>query len=132
LAVIRKVSEEGFETLDYPERIEAVSLTIAAKNREIADLRNQMDLKQSAATLEILNAKDENARPLYSNETARSAAIKLALAANPRYQELERKLSAAEMDRAQAFAGLERLRGEFKLHLLDRQQELSNKDSVPA
>ena len=74
--------------MDYPERIEAVSLTIAAKNREMADLRNQIDLKQSAATLEILNARDEQAKPLYSNETARSAAIRLALAANPRYQEL--------------------------------------------
>jgi len=118
--------------LDYPERIEAVSLTIAAKNREMTDLRNQLDLKQSAATLEILNAKDEQARPLYSNETARTAAIKLALAANTRYQELERKLAAAEMDRAAAFASLERLRGEFKLYLLDRQQELGNRDSVLA
>src|SRR5215211_5999015 len=108
----------GDETLEFLERIEAVSLTIAAKNREMADLRQQIDLKQSAATLEILNARDENARPLYSNETARSAAIKLALAANPRYQELERKLAAAEMERAQAFASLERLRGEFKLYLL--------------
>jgi hypothetical protein len=118
--------------LDYPERIEAVSLTIAAKNREMADLRNQLDLKQSAATLEILNAKDENARPLYSNETARTAAIKLALAANPRYQELERRLAGVELERATAFAGLERLRGEFKLYLLDRQQELSGRDSVLA
>jgi hypothetical protein len=118
--------------LEYPERIEAVSLTIAAKNREMADLRNQIDLKQSAATLEILNAKDEGGKPLYSNETARSAAIKLALAANPRYQELERKLSAAELDRAQAFAALERLRGEFKLYLLDRQQEVGIKDTVLA
>lgn len=116
--------------MEYPERIEAVSLTIAAKNREMADLRNQIDLKQSAATLEILNAKDESAKPLYSNETARSAAIKLALAANARYQELERKLAAAELDRAQAFAALERLRGEFKLYLLDRQQEVGIKDTV--
>jgi hypothetical protein len=118
--------------LSYPERIEAVSLTIAAKNREMADLRNQIDLKQSAATLEILNAKDESAKPLYSNETARSAAIKLALAANPRYQELERKLAAAEMDRAQAFASLERLRGEFKLYLLEKQQEAGTKDAILA
>jgi hypothetical protein len=118
------------ETLEYPERIEAVSLTIAAKNREMADLRHQIDLKQSVATLEILNARDENAKPLYSNETARSAAIKLALAANPGYQELERKLAAVEIDRAAAFAALERLRGEFKLYLLDRQQEVGIKDMV--
>ncbi len=48
----------GNETLEFLERIEAVSLTIAAKNREMADLRQQIDLKQSVATLEILNAKD--------------------------------------------------------------------------
>lgn len=118
--------------MDYPARIESVSLTIAAKSREMADLRNKISLQESIATLEVLNAKDEHSKPLYSNETARSAAIKLALAANPEYQELERKLAAIEMERAQGYASLERLRGEFKLYLLDRQQAATTGDSVLA
>ncbi len=111
--------------MEYPARIESVSLTIAAKSREMTDLRNEISLKESVATLDILNAKDEHSKPLYSNETARSAAIKLALAANPEYQELERKLAAVEVERAGGYAALERLRGEFKLYLLDRQQALA-------
>ena len=118
--------------MEYPARIESVSLTIAAKSREMAGLRNEMSLKESVATLEILNAKDEHSKPLYSNETARNAAINLAMAANPEYQELESKLAAVEMERAQGYAALERLRGEFKLYLLDRQQDLTMaRDTVP-
>lgn len=118
--------------MEYPARIEAVSLTIAAKSREMADLRNEMALKESVATLEILNARDEHSKPLYSNETARSAALKIALSANTEYQELERRLAAIEMERSQAYAALERLRGEFKLYLLDRQQAMVAGDSVLA
>ena len=115
--------------MNYPERIETLALQLAAKTREVQDLREQLDLKESAATLEVLNARDEGGRPLYSNETARNAALKLALTANTKYQELERKLSAAETDRAQLLASLERARNEFKLYLLDRQQEIAARDT---
>ncbi len=111
--------------MNYPEQIEANALQLSTKTREVQDLREQVDLRESAATLEVLNARDEQGRALYSNETARSAAIKLALASNNNYQELDRKLIAAETERAQLLARLERLRGEFRLHLLDRQQEIA-------
>ena len=111
--------------MNYPEHIESLSLALAAKSRELQDLRAQLDLKESAATLEILNARDEQGKALYSNETARNAALKLALSANPRYQELERKVAVAEQERAELFANLERVRGEFKVYLLDREQEIA-------
>ncbi len=111
--------------MNYPEQIEAVTLAINRKSRELQDLREQLGLKESAALLEILNAKDEQGKPLYSNETARNAALRLALAANARYQEVERKIAAVEQDRAELVASAERLRNEFKLYLLDRQQEIA-------
>lgn len=115
--------------MNYPEQIEATALQLSAKTREVQDLREQIDLRESAATLEVLNARDEQGRALYSNETARNAAIKLALASNNNFQDLDRKLVAAETERAQLLARLERLRGEFRLHLLDRRQELAAMDS---
>ena len=111
--------------MNYPEQIETFSLQLSSKTREVQDLREQVELRESAATLEILNARDEQGRALYSNETARNAAIKLALSSNNNYQDLERRLTAAETERAQLLARLERLRGEFRLHLLDRQQEIA-------
>ena len=111
--------------MNYPERIESLALQIAAKTREVQELREQIGLRESAATLEVLNAKDEEGRPLYSNETARSAAIKLALSGNTRYQELNRRLAATEQERAQLLANIERARNEFRVHLLDRQQEIA-------
>lgn len=111
--------------MNYPERIETLALQVAAKTREVQDLREQIGLRESAATLEILNAKDEEGRPLYSNETARSAAIKLALSGNTKYQELNRRLAAAEQERAQLLATTERVRNEFKVYILDRQQEIA-------
>ncbi len=110
---------------NFPERIEQLAMQTAAKGREVQDLREQIGLKESAATLEILNARDEEGRPLYSNETARGAALALALAANPKHTELKRRLAAAETERAELLANLERARGEFRLHLLDRQQEIA-------
>lgn len=111
--------------MNYPERIESLALQIAAKTREVQDLRDQIGVRESAATLEVLNAKDEEGRPLYSNETARTAAINLALSGNTRYQELSRKLAAAEQERTQLMANTERARNEFKIYLLDRQQEIA-------
>lgn len=111
--------------MNYPDEIEKLALAVAAKTREVQSLREQIDLKESAATLEILNAKDEQGRTLYSNETARSAALQLALAGNTKYQETARQLAVAESERAQLLAALERRRNEFKLHLLDRQQEIA-------
>lgn len=116
--------------MNFPERIEQLALQLAAKTREVQDLREQLGLKESAATLEVLNARDEEGRPLYSNETARGAALKLALAANPRYTESERRLAAAEIERAELLANLERARNEFRLHLLDRQQEIATMRTV--
>lgn len=111
--------------MNYPERIESLALQIAAKTREVQEFREQIGLRESAATLQVLNAKDEEGRPLYSNETARSAAIKLALAGNTRYQESSRRLVAAEQERAQLLANIERARNDFKMHLLERQQEIA-------
>ena len=98
--------------MNFPERIEQLSIQVAAKTREVQDLREQIGLKESAATLEVLNARDEEGRPLYSNETARGAALKRALA-------------ATETERAELLANLECARNEFRLHLLDRQQEIA-------
>ena len=110
---------------NLPERIEQLALQQAAKSREVQDLREQISQRESAATLEILNARDEEGRPLYTNETARNAALKLALAANTRYTELERRLVTVETERATLLANLERARNEFRLHLLDRQAEIT-------
>ena len=110
---------------NLPERIEQLAVQVATKTREVQDLRDQIGQRESAATIEILNARDEEGRPLYSNETARGAALKLALAANTRYTDVERRLAVAETERAHLLANLERARNEFRLYLLDRQQEIA-------
>ncbi len=120
------------DAMNYPEQIEEVALQLSQRTREVQDLREQVTLRESAATLEVLNARDEQGRALYSNETARNAAIKLALSSNNNYQELERRLTAAETERSQLLARIERLRGEFRLHLLDRQQEIAAMGAEPA
>ncbi len=43
--------------MNYPEHIESLAWQVAAKTREVQDLREQIGLRESAATLEILNAK---------------------------------------------------------------------------
>lgn len=111
--------------MNLPERIEAITLLAATKNRDIHESREQLGLQESVATLEILTAKDEHGKPLYSNETARAAAIKLALSSRADYQEMQSKLIILEEERAAALANVERLRNEFKLYLLDKQLEIA-------
>ena len=113
--------------MNYPELIENVSLNLARKNREIQELRSQLGIEESSMILEILNAKDEQGKALYSNETARNAAVKIVLSTNPTYQELETKSLDAEQERAELLANFECLRNEFKLFLLDKQLEIASK-----
>ena len=110
---------------NYPEQIEQVNVTLANLNLEIAALRDVISNREAVLSLDVLTAKDEKDKPLYSNETARSAAFTLSRRDDIELQTLTAELRTHEHRRAELLANLERLRGEFKLRLLDRQEEIS-------
>ncbi len=112
------------ENINYPEQIEKASLDLAQVQREAVTLRERLGEIEVILTLEIINAKTPEGKPLYSNEAARNAELILRLRDNEDAAEIKRMLERADERRAELLAHVERLRGEFKLFLLDRQAEI--------
>lgn len=112
------------ETINYPEQIEKASLDLAETQREAARLRERLAETESLLTLEINNAKTPEGKALYSNEATRNAELTLRLRDEPEAMEIKRMLERADERRTRQLAQLERLRGEFKLHLVERQAEI--------
>ena len=98
---------------------------LANLNLELAEVREAIGIREAILSLDILTAKDDKDKPLYSNETARSAALILAKRDDAELQMWSAELRTHEHRRAELLATLERLRGEFKWLLLDRTEEIS-------
>ena len=120
-------------TSTHPERIEAAAQAIALRTREITALREQLAIIEAHHTLDVQSTTNEQGKALYSNEEARRAAQTLRLADDESYRQLTLKLRDAEGERARLAAEQERLRSEFKLYVLDRQEEVMRaSDRLPA
>ena len=120
-------------TTTHPERIEAAAQAIALRTREITALREQLSIIEAHHTLDVQSQTNEHGKALYSNEDARQAALTLKLTDDEHYRQLTLKLRDAEGERSRLSAEQERLRGEFKLYMLDRQEEVCRtSDRLPA
>lgn len=113
------------ESISYPAQIEQVSLDLAEAQREAVTLRERLAEIESILTLEIANAKSPEGKPLFSNEATRAAELILRLRDDADAKQIKELLARADERRARLSARQERLRGEFKLQLLDRQAEIT-------
>jgi hypothetical protein len=73
--------------------------------------------------LEIINAKTEAGKPLYSNETARECAIADALARDEAFLQFTEECDEAERLKVELAAKLERLRAEYRFALIDHEAD---------
>ncbi len=111
--------------MNYPQQIEETSLTLIEAGRQLTELRERLAEMEAIFTLEILNARTPEGKPLYSNEAARSAELTLRMRRSEDVIELKRDAAQADEHRGRLLARLERLRGEFKLVLTERQAEIA-------
>jgi len=93
--------------------------------KEIGDIRTDLRDIEIEQTIEVLTVKDESGKALFTNDKQRDTALATRLMEHPRHCKLKADLSERELERGIAAAKLERLKGEFKLHLLDRQEEIA-------
>ncbi len=120
-------------TSTHPQRIEAVATAIAVRTRELAALREQLSIIEAHHTLDTQSETNEHNKAQYPNGEARQAALTLRLADDESHRQLTFKLRDAEEERARLAAEHERLRAEFKLYVLDRQEEVMRAgDGLPA
>lgn len=109
---------------DYPEKIEKHLRTIADMNINIQREREELSRIEADFHLEIAEARDENGKPLFSNDTTRKAAFTKGILESPEHTTISQSLEILERDRLYLLALVERLRLEYKLFLLDREGEL--------
>jgi hypothetical protein len=112
---------------DYPERIETASLLLQESQRRLDKLREQQGLIEQIASLGVLSARDEHGKPAFPNESARTAELSRRLATHQEYQALKDVVQQAEQEKVVKLAVIERLRNEFKVALLDRQETIAEK-----
>ena len=112
------------ERNNYPEQIEKAALELGEVQREAAEQRERLAEIESILTLEIAGAKSPEGKPLYSNEATRSAELTLRLRDNKDAAQIKGLLERADGKKTRLLAHLERLRGEFKLLLIERQAEI--------
>lgn len=111
---------------DLLEQIESYLIQLEAVNQEIRDLRGNLALIEAEETFKIATEKDvETNKPLYPNDKLRDAALTQALALHAGYNSHADQLKEKEKSKVYLSAQIERLRGEFKLGLLDRQFQLA-------
>ncbi len=116
--------------MNYPTEIEQTVLELAECNRQSAELRERLAATESLIIQAIAAAKTPEGKPQFSNESVRAAELILRMRNDGEAVSLKEQIERGEMQRQQHLARLERLRGEFKIHLLERQAEIAA-DSAP-
>ncbi len=111
--------------MNYPSEIEQTVLALAECNRQSAELRERLAATESLIIQDIAAAKTPEGKPQFSNESVRAAELILRMRADAEATDLKVRIERGKMQKQQQLARLERLRGEFKLHLLDRQAEIA-------
>lgn len=108
--------------LDILNQIELAANDLAELNYQLQLDRDALTAIEAEISLQILDARNDVGKPLYSNETARANALTLQLRQHTDYQFRLANIRATEQERARLQASLERLRGLFKVELIERQE----------
>ena len=110
--------------LDTLNQIELAANDLAELNYQLQLDRDALTAIEAEISLQILDARNDAGKPLYSNETARANALTLQLRQHTDYQFRLTNIRATEQERARLQAALERLRGLFKVELIERQETI--------
>ncbi len=113
--------------MNYPSEIGKTVLELSECNRQSAELRERLAVTESLIIQDIAAAKTTEGKPQFSNESVRAAELNLRMKDDGDAADLKVQIERGEMHKQQHLARLERLRGEFKLHLLDRQAEIASR-----
>jgi hypothetical protein len=110
--------------LDILNQIELTANDLAELNYQLQLDREELTAIEAEISLQILDARNDAGKPLYANETARANASTLQLRQHTDYQFRLTNIRATEQERARLQAALERLRGLFKVELIERQETI--------
>ncbi|MCW5967573.1 MAG: hypothetical protein KIT57_03605 [Blastocatellales bacterium] len=104
---------------DFPAAIEATAIAHHTAGKTLEFRRELVALRAAEIKVDILIARNDAGKPLYSNETARECATVEALASDEQYQQLIEEANQAERLKTELAAKLERLRAQYRIALID-------------
>jgi hypothetical protein len=110
--------------MNYPEEIEGIRLEIAAANEQIKRRRTNIRTLEIDIAAEATTAKGPDGKLLLTNETQRKATIEKMVTESEEYSGFAEELGNLEQDKIKLEARLDRYLMEFKLHLLDREEQV--------
>ena len=116
--------------MNYPSEIEKTVLTLAECSRQSAELRERLAATEAIIIQDITVAKTSEGKPQFSNESVRAAELTLRLRSDEEATNLRQQIEQGEAQKQRHLARLERLRGEFKLYLVERQAEIATATSM--
>lgn len=108
---------------EYPALIEAANLELYEAGKELDEERERLARYEAGIKVQILTARNEAGKPLYSNDALRDAAFTEAIADDDRHQQLRVLADGAELEKFTAAAKLDRLRAEFRIALIEYEAE---------
>lgn len=110
--------------MNEPAMIETTTNAIHAQRCVVTDLQADLAFLDDGFLLAVTRALDDKGKPLFSNEALRVAAIREQQRNSEQYQQATLKLRLAQERLARLQAQQERMRLEFKLMIVERQERL--------
>lgn len=117
--MFQMIEETQTTITDLPAAIEATAIAVHAAAKTVEQRREFVTLRACEIKTEILTARNEAGKPVYSNDAARECAVTDALASDDNYQQLVEELDDAERLKIALAAKLERLRAVYRIALID-------------
>lgn len=108
------------EAKDYPEAIENLQNVVIGLGEYISDLKDELRGQDDKFFFMVLHTQNEAGKPAYTNEPSREAAMRNLQRDCIAWRKLNNDIRRVTSEKAENEAKLERLRGEFKLLLIDK------------
>jgi hypothetical protein len=115
---------------NYPAEIEAALVKLAEDNKELMAEKLLLSLIEARELLAITQERNTQGKALFGNEEMRAAALVIRLSESDEHFQTLTRITTIEIERANINAEIERLRGEFKLHLLNRREQIATKEAA--
>ena len=106
--------------MSTPVKIESTLFEIGLLREKIQAKSLQMEEIDDQITLAVHSAVDGEGKKLFTNDKARDIEIRRLRREHAEYQRLQGEVSDQTYEKERLVARLERLRGEFKLELIER------------
>lgn len=117
--------------MSTPSKIESTLFEIALLREKIEAKKIQLEEIDDRITLEVHDATGPDGKKAFSNEKLRDIEIRRLQREDKEYWRLSGELGDASYEKDRLTARLERLRGDFKLELIDRLRvDMDETDSV--